>query len=98
MDIGGDDTAGRGANRQAHDLRGRGKRVDRRERRLHHCRLAGVDRDRQIQPTSAQGSDHRGCAGDFFGHLDLGGGLGIQYTDEVPPAADALIAAGVQPE
>jgi len=25
--------------------------------------------------------------------LDLGGGLGIQYTDEVPPAADALIAA-----
>jgi diaminopimelate decarboxylase len=26
-------------------------------------------------------------------HLDLGGGLGIQYTDEVPPAADALIAA-----
>ena len=26
-------------------------------------------------------------------HLDLGGGLGIQYTDEAPPAADALIAA-----
>ena len=26
-------------------------------------------------------------------HLDLGGGLGIQYTDEVPPAADDLIAA-----
>ena len=26
-------------------------------------------------------------------HLDLGGGLGIRYTDEVPPAADALIAA-----
>jgi diaminopimelate decarboxylase len=26
-------------------------------------------------------------------HLDLGGGLGITYTDEVPPAADALIAA-----
>jgi diaminopimelate decarboxylase len=26
-------------------------------------------------------------------HLDLGGGLGIRYTDEAPPAADALIAA-----
>ena len=26
-------------------------------------------------------------------HLDLGGGLGIRYTDEQPPAADALIAA-----
>jgi len=26
-------------------------------------------------------------------HLDLGGGLGITYTDEKPPAADALIAA-----
>ena len=25
-------------------------------------------------------------------HLDLGGGLGITYTDEVPPKADALIA------
>ena len=26
-------------------------------------------------------------------HMDLGGGLGITYTDETPPAADALIAA-----
>ena len=26
-------------------------------------------------------------------HLDLGGGLGIRYTDEQPPAADALVAA-----
>jgi diaminopimelate decarboxylase len=26
-------------------------------------------------------------------HLDLGGGLGITYTDEQPPAADALIGA-----
>lgn len=26
-------------------------------------------------------------------HVDVGGGLGIRYTDEVPPAADALIAA-----
>ncbi|HET7525532.1 MAG TPA: diaminopimelate decarboxylase [Burkholderiaceae bacterium] len=26
-------------------------------------------------------------------HIDLGGGLGITYTDEVPPPADALIAA-----
>ncbi len=25
-------------------------------------------------------------------HLDLGGGLGITYTDETPPSADALIA------
>jgi len=25
-------------------------------------------------------------------HMDLGGGLGITYTDETPPAADALIA------
>jgi diaminopimelate decarboxylase len=25
-------------------------------------------------------------------HLDVGGGLGITYTDETPPAADALIA------
>ncbi|HEY2927613.1 diaminopimelate decarboxylase [Piscinibacter sp.] len=26
-------------------------------------------------------------------HLDLGGGLGIRYTDEQPPSADALVAA-----
>jgi diaminopimelate decarboxylase len=26
-------------------------------------------------------------------HLDLGGGLGITYTDETPPAADTLVAA-----
>jgi len=26
-------------------------------------------------------------------HLDLGGGLGITYTNETPPAADALVAA-----
>jgi len=26
-------------------------------------------------------------------HLDLGGGLGIRYTDEQPPPADALVAA-----
>jgi len=26
-------------------------------------------------------------------HLDLGGGLGVQYTDETPPDADALIGA-----
>lgn len=26
-------------------------------------------------------------------HLDLGGGLGITYTDETPPSADALIGA-----
>jgi diaminopimelate decarboxylase len=26
-------------------------------------------------------------------HLDLGGGLGITYTDEQPPAADVLVAA-----
>ncbi|MEO6410341.1 MAG: diaminopimelate decarboxylase [Burkholderiaceae bacterium] len=26
-------------------------------------------------------------------HVDIGGGLGITYTDEQPPAADALIAA-----
>ncbi len=26
-------------------------------------------------------------------HLDLGGGLGITYTDEAPPAAEALVAA-----
>ena len=26
-------------------------------------------------------------------HLDLGGGLGITYTDETPPAAEALIAS-----
>ena len=24
-------------------------------------------------------------------HLDLGGGLGITYTDEVPPAAEVLV-------
>ena len=29
-------------------------------------------------------------------HLDLGGGLGITYTDEQPPAADALVSALVQ--
>jgi diaminopimelate decarboxylase len=26
-------------------------------------------------------------------HLDLGGGLGITYTDEAPPAAEALVSA-----
>src|SRR5205823_392821 len=26
-------------------------------------------------------------------HIDLGGGLGITYTDETPPAPDALVAA-----
>jgi len=29
-------------------------------------------------------------------HLDLGGGLGITYTDEQPPGADALVAAVLQ--
>jgi diaminopimelate decarboxylase len=29
-------------------------------------------------------------------HVDVGGGLGIRYTDEAPPAADALIAALLQ--
>ncbi len=29
-------------------------------------------------------------------HLDLGGGLGITYTDEAPPAADVLISALLQ--
>jgi diaminopimelate decarboxylase len=29
-------------------------------------------------------------------HLDLGGGLGITYTDEKPPAADVLIAALIE--
>jgi diaminopimelate decarboxylase len=31
------------------------------------------------------------AAGVKIHHLDLGGGLGITYTDEVPPAADVLI-------
>ncbi len=33
------------------------------------------------------------AAGIGLHHLDLGGGLGITYTDEAPPAADALVAA-----
>ncbi|MDP4301927.1 diaminopimelate decarboxylase [Leptothrix discophora] len=33
------------------------------------------------------------AAGIPIHHLDLGGGLGITYTDETPPAADALLAA-----
>ncbi len=33
------------------------------------------------------------AAGIPLHHLDLGGGLGITYTDEQPPGADALIAA-----
>ncbi len=28
-----------------------------------------------------------------IGHLDLGGGLGITYTDEAPPSAEALVAS-----
>lgn len=32
------------------------------------------------------------AAGVKIHHMDLGGGLGITYTDEVPPAADVLIA------
>ena len=31
--------------------------------------------------------------GIHLSHIDLGGGLGITYTDETPPAADALIGA-----
>ncbi|WP_417581217.1 diaminopimelate decarboxylase [Nitrincola sp.] len=31
--------------------------------------------------------------GIHISHLDLGGGLGVCYTDETPPAADAFIAA-----
>ncbi|MEX8519551.1 MAG: diaminopimelate decarboxylase [Leptothrix sp. (in: b-proteobacteria)] len=33
------------------------------------------------------------AAGIAIHHIDLGGGLGITYTDEQPPSADALIAA-----
>ena len=36
------------------------------------------------------------AAGLAIHHLDLGGGLGIRYTDETPPSADALIAALLQ--
>jgi diaminopimelate decarboxylase len=32
-------------------------------------------------------------AGIGIAHIDVGGGLGITYTDEVPPAADELVAA-----
>jgi diaminopimelate decarboxylase len=32
-------------------------------------------------------------AGVSLSHIDLGGGLGITYTDETPPAADVLIGA-----
>src|SRR5690606_108673 len=32
------------------------------------------------------------AAGVPIHHLDLGGGLGITYTNEVPPSADQLIA------
>ena len=32
-------------------------------------------------------------AGIHLSHIDLGGGLGITYTDETPPAADMLIGA-----
>jgi diaminopimelate decarboxylase len=31
-----------------------------------------------------------------IGHLDLGGGLGITYTDETPPSAEALVSALLQ--
>lgn len=33
------------------------------------------------------------AAGIALPHLDLGGGLGIRYTDEQPPAAEALVGA-----
>lgn len=33
------------------------------------------------------------AAGITLHHMDLGGGLGITYTDETPPGADTLIAA-----
>jgi diaminopimelate decarboxylase len=36
------------------------------------------------------------AAGIALHHLDLGGGLGIVYTDEQPPAADALLAQMLQ--
>lgn len=36
------------------------------------------------------------AAGIALHHVDFGGGLGITYTDEAPPAADTLIAALLQ--
>ena len=36
------------------------------------------------------------AAGMPIHHVDVGGGLGITYTDEQPPAADALVAALLQ--
>jgi len=36
------------------------------------------------------------AAGIALAHIDLGGGLGIQYQDEAPPAADALWAKLLQ--
>lgn len=37
--------------------------------------------------------DRLQAEGIHISHLDLGGGLGVCYTDETPPAADAFIAA-----
>ena len=37
--------------------------------------------------------EHDGIA---IGHIDVGGGLGITYADEAPPAAEALVAALLQ--
>jgi diaminopimelate decarboxylase len=37
--------------------------------------------------------EHVEAQGIALPHLDLGGGLGITYTDETPPAADALVAS-----
>lgn len=44
--------------------------------------------DRVLDLVEALEAD--GCA---LHHLDLGGGLGITYTDEQPPAAEALVGA-----
>ena len=47
---------------------------------------------RRARPPARPGRGDRGAKASDLPHIDLGGGLGITYTDETPPAADALIA------
>ena len=47
---------------------------------------------RRARPRARPGRGRRGATASRIEHLDLGGGLGITYTDEQPPRADELVA------
>ena len=72
--------------------------VYRRAAELAHVEVTGIDchigsQIVEIAPFLAALVDQLARAGIEIGHLDLGGGLGIRYADEVPPDPMALMTA-----